>query len=119
MRMEEDRAKGCENEAVEQVCFADKIFLNKVDLCSREVLDKAIDKIRMHNTQAKIDEVQFNNAEIPFDNILNLDAFSIFRAVEIDEEIFKDQKMKHRKHDKRIGTFSYKMESEMTEQGAN
>ena len=36
MRMEEDREEGCENEAVEQVCFADKIFLNKIDLCTRE-----------------------------------------------------------------------------------
>lgn len=36
MRLEEDREEGCENEAVEQVCFADKVFLNKIDLVSRE-----------------------------------------------------------------------------------
>ena len=36
LRLEEDREEGCENEAVEQVCFADKIFLNKIDLCNRE-----------------------------------------------------------------------------------
>ena len=49
-RLEEDREEGCENEAVEQVCFADKIFLNKMDLCSREELDAATKKIREHNT---------------------------------------------------------------------
>ena len=41
MRLNEDREEGCENEAVEQVCYADKIFLNKVDLCNREELDAA------------------------------------------------------------------------------
>ena len=57
LRLEEDREEGCENEAVEQVCFADKIFLNKVDLCNREQLDKATAKIRTLNTQVQIDEV--------------------------------------------------------------
>lgn len=35
-RMEEEREEGCENEAIEQVCFADKVLLNKIDLCTRE-----------------------------------------------------------------------------------
>jgi G3E family GTPase len=57
MRLEEDREEDCENEAVEQVCFADKIFLNKVDLCSREEIDAARKKISEYNTQAPIEEV--------------------------------------------------------------
>lgn len=89
--MEEDREEGCENEALEQVCFADKILLNKIDICTREQLDEAKDKIRERNTQAQISEVQLNNEEIPFDQILNLNAFSIERALEIDEEILKDE----------------------------
>lgn len=56
LRLEEDREEGCENEAVEQVCFADKIFLNKVDLCNREQLDAATTKIKEYNTQATIEE---------------------------------------------------------------
>ena len=63
--MEEDREEGCENEAVEQVCFADKVFLNKIDLADRETLDAATKKIRQHNTQAVVEEVQFNNEELP------------------------------------------------------
>jgi len=50
LRLEEDREEGCENEAVEQVCFADKIFLNKIDLCTDEELDKAEAKIKEFNT---------------------------------------------------------------------
>jgi len=56
-RMSEDREEGCENEAVEQVCFADKILLNKIDICSEEQLEAATSKIREFNTQAKISRV--------------------------------------------------------------
>ena len=118
-RMDEDREEGCENEAVEQVCFADKILLNKIDLCTREQLDAATAKIREKNTQCKIDEVQLNNAEIPFDKVLDLDAFSIERAMEIDEEILTEVDPNTHMHDSRIGTFSYKMDSEFTVEGAN
>ena len=44
--------------------------------------------------------------------------FSIKRALEVDSELLKDEEQEH-KHDSRIGTFSYKMEAEMTEEGAN
>ena len=118
LRLEEDREEGCENEAVEQVCFADKIFLNKIDLCTREELDKATAKIREFNTQAAIDEVQFNDDKIPFSQILDQDMFSIDRALEVDSELLVDEEQEH-KHDSRIGTFSYKMEAEMTMEGAN
>ena len=47
-------------------------------------------KIREKNTQAKIDEVQLNNEEIPFDKVLDLKAFSIERAMEIDDTIMTE-----------------------------
>lgn len=56
-RLNEDREEGCENEAVEQVCFADKILLNKVDLCTPQQLQAARTKIREFNKQSPIEEV--------------------------------------------------------------
>ena len=44
--------------------------------------------------------------------------FNIERAVELDEDILFDEEHEH-KHDSRIGTFSYKMDSDVTQQGAN
>ena len=44
--------------------------------------------------------------------------FSIDRALEIDSELLTNPDQEH-KHDSRIGTFSYKMEAEMTMKGAN
>jgi len=47
--LNDDREEGCENEAVEQVCFADKVLLNKVDLCDEKGLKAAEKKIREFN----------------------------------------------------------------------
>lgn len=113
LRLEEDREEGVENEAVDQVAFADKIFLNKIDLCDRETLDKATEAIRVHNKFAKIEEVQFIDEESPLDKILNLDMFSIKRALEIDTKILTEDDADH-KHDSRIGSFAFKVDAEMT-----
>ena len=118
MRMDEPRAKGCENESVEQVCFADKVLLNKIDLCNREKIDAAKAKVREYNTQCTISEVQLNNSDIPFEKLLNLKAFSIEKALEMDQTLF-DDKRKKKKHDQTIGTFSFKMDAEMTMESAN
>ena len=80
-------------------------------------MDDATAKIREYNTQAGIQEVQLNNDELPFDKLLDLKAFSIDKAIEIDDQILNPSK--HHKHDSRIGTFSYKMEAQMTQDGAN
>lgn len=116
-RLEEDREEGCENEAVEQVCFSDKVLLNKIDLATPEMLAEAEKKIREFNTQCPIEKVQLNNAEIPFSKLLGQKMFSIERALEIDEELLAEDQ--DHKHDTRIGTFSYKMEAEMDAEGAN
>ena len=117
-RLNDDREEGCENEAVEQVCFADKILLNKIDIASAEQIEGAIKKIREFNSQCPVDKVQLNNEEIPFAQLLGQKMFSIERALEIDAELLNDLDAEH-KHDTRIGTFSYRMESEMTLEGAN
>ena len=59
-RVQEEREEGAVNEAVEQICFADKILLNKIDLCNKEQLDAAIAKIREYNAQCDIQKVQLN-----------------------------------------------------------
>ena len=87
-------------------------------MCTREELDAATKKIREYNTQAKVEEVQFNNKDIPFSQILDQDGFSIDRCLEIDSELLTNADEEH-KHDSRIGTFSYKMDAEMTMEGAN
>jgi G3E family GTPase len=56
-RLEEDREEGCENEAVEQICFSDKVMLNKIDLATEDMIEEAIKKIKEFNSQCPIDKV--------------------------------------------------------------
>lgn len=55
-RLEEDREEGCENEAVEQICFSDKVMLNKIDLATPEVIEAAVEKIREFNKTCPIEK---------------------------------------------------------------
>ena len=66
-----------------------------------------------------MEEVQFTNKDIPFSQILDQDGFSIERCLELDSELLNVDDEQEHKHDSRIGTFSYKMEAEMTMKGAN
>merc|ERR1712232_689302 len=84
-RLRDDREEGCENEAREQVCFADKVLLNKIDPVSEEKLKEAEKEIKIYNTQCPIARVQLNNKDIPFDTLLDQKMFSLERALEIDE----------------------------------
>ena len=43
-RLDDEKPEGVENEAVEQVTFADRIILNKTDLVSDEAELQAIEK---------------------------------------------------------------------------
>jgi G3E family GTPase len=43
--LDEEKPEGVENESVEQVCFADRLLLNKVDLVSEEDLAR-VEKVR-------------------------------------------------------------------------
>lgn len=115
----DDREEGCENEAVEQVCFADKVFLNKVDLCSEEQLEAAATKIREYNKIVNISRSQFNNKDIPFEEILDQKAFDIERVLDLDETLVQQDAFENHAHDSRIGTFSYRVEAEMTEESGS
>ena len=47
--LDEEKAEGVENEAVEQVAFADRLLLNKTDLVSAEDLDRIEKRLRAIN----------------------------------------------------------------------
>ena len=52
--IEEEKPEGVENEAVEQLAFADRIMLNKIDLVSEDELDDVETKIKVINGSAPI-----------------------------------------------------------------
>merc|ERR1712054_711531 len=74
--LDEEKPEGVENEAVEQIAFADRILLNKCDLAeSEEQLLEVEGRIRAINASVAIKRT--TNSEIEMDFILGIRAFSL------------------------------------------
>lgn len=76
--LDEVKPEGVENEAVEQVAFADKILLNKIDLVSDEEKAAVVEKIRSINKFADI--IETRQSAVDLDRILGIKAFDLVRS---------------------------------------
>ncbi|KAI3428122.1 hypothetical protein D9Q98_006505 [Chlorella vulgaris] len=84
--------EGAENEAVEQVAFADRILLNKVDLVSEDEKQAVVRRIKSINGAAEIIETVQARADL--DQVLGIRAFSLDRILE-EEPDFLDPDAEH------------------------
>ena len=108
--IEEEKPEGVENEAVEQLAFADRIILNKTDLVTDETELAAIEKkIKGINGQAPIFRTQ--KSVIHPRHLINLGAFDLDKVVEMDPE-FLDTEGEHM-HDLSVSSTSCKFEGEL------
>mmetsp|Transcript_16484 Transcript_16484/g.48528 ORF Transcript_16484/g.48528 Transcript_16484/m.48528 type:complete len:328 (+) Transcript_16484:225-1208(+) len=88
-RLDDVKPEGVENEAVEQVVFADKILLNKIDLASGEEELEAIEKrIKSINPTAPITRCQQSKVD-PM-SLLNIRAFSLDRVLKFEPDFLED-----------------------------
>lgn len=108
--IEEEKPEGVENEAVEQLAFADRILLNKMDLVKDEDEIKVIEKkIKAINSQAPIFRTE--NSEIHPKHLINIGSFDLKRTLEMDPE-FLDTDAEH-EHDTSVSSMSCKFEGEL------
>ncbi|AFY72664.1 putative GTPase, G3E family [Synechococcus sp. PCC 7502] len=84
------------SEAQEQIAFADVILLNKIDLVTPEILTALETKIRSMNAIAKIYHTQ--SAQVEMSSILDVGAFDLSRALEIDPH-FLHKEVDHHDHE--------------------
>lgn len=77
------------NEPAEQVAFADLVLLNKVDLVDEAALARIEGRIRGINGTAKI--LRTRNADAPIDQVLNVGAFDLKRALSVDEAFLEPE----------------------------
>jgi G3E family GTPase len=77
-----------QDEAVEQIAFADVILLNKTDLVSPEEQAAIERQIRAINATARFHRMQ--RGDVPLDSILGLGAFDLDRITEIDPHFLPD-----------------------------
>ena len=80
--LDEEKPEGAENEAVEQVAFADRILLNKTDLVTEEDLLRIEARLKSMNSAAPIKRC--TKAEVAVDWVLDIGAFDLKRTLEMD-----------------------------------
>jgi G3E family GTPase len=105
----EEKPEGVENESVEQIAFADIVLLNKTDLVNQDEKKEVIAKIHSINAGVKI----FETVQSVIDPklILNQDAFSLDRVLEMEPEFLQDQEHQHDTSVTSVGfAFEYDLE---------
>ena len=86
--MDEVKPHKAENEAVEQIAFADRILLNKKDLITEKELEEVEKRIRRINSFAPIRVTQQSIVDIDF--ILNIGAFDLGRILQNDPSFLEE-----------------------------
>jgi G3E family GTPase len=84
-----DREEGVKNEPAEQIAFADKIILNKIDLVPDQMERVEIKKeLRALNPFAEIIEAE--HSQVVLEKVLGLHAFSLDRVLEQEPDFLED-----------------------------
>lgn len=89
LHLDEKKPDGNINEAENQVAFADRIVLNKLDLVTNEELEELEERIRSINSFAKL--LKCERSRVPLDQILNLNSFSLEKLVEVDPTLMDEE----------------------------
>lgn len=80
--LDEEKPEGAENEAVEQLVFADKVLLNKADLVEESYLAEVEARITDLNKSVTI--TRCVNADVPIETVLNINAFSLEEVIKME-----------------------------------
>ncbi len=90
-------------EAVEQVGFADRILLSKVDVTPDDVREKLRQRLVRINPRAPIKPVNFGNADIA--DILDIRGFNLNAVLEINPEFLTSDE---HEHDEAVQSFVFR-----------
>lgn len=107
--LDDEKPEDVENESVEQIAFADRIMLNKIDLVDEEQLQLVESRIKSINNFAPIFRTQ--NSLIEPKELINIGSFDLERTLEMDPE-FLDTESEH-EHDQRVTSTSARFEGEL------
>ena len=107
--LDDEKPEDVENESVEQIAFADRKMLNKIDLVDEEQLQLVESRIKSINKFAPIFRTQ--NSLIEPKELINIGAFDLERTLEMDPE-FLDTESEH-EHDQRVTSTSARFVGEL------
>ena len=107
--LDDEKPEDIENESVEQLAFADRIMLNKIDLVDEEGLKMVETRIKSINNHAPIFRTE--NSLIDPKELINIGSFDLDRTLEMDPE-FLDTDAEH-EHDQRVTSTSARFEGDL------
>jgi len=107
--LREEKPEGVENESAEQVAFADRVLLNKVDLVDDAQLNEVEAEIKKINCSAEIFRTE--RSKIDAMKLINLKAFSLNRVLEMDPE-FLNTDGEHQ-HDASVTSVSFRFQGDV------
>jgi G3E family GTPase len=100
--LDEEKAEGEENEAVEQVAFADRMILNKTDLVTEDDLVRVEKRLKSMNASAPI--IRSERSAVSVANVLDIRAFDLKKTIDMDPE-FLNTENEH-EHDTTVSSVS-------------
>ena len=107
--LDDEKPEDIENESVEQLAFADRIMLNKIDLVDEEELKIVETRIKSINNHAPIFRTE--NSLIDPKELISIGSFDLDRTLEMDPE-FLDTDAEH-EHDQRVTSTSARFEGDL------
>ena len=107
--LDDEKPEDIENESVEQLAFADRIMLNKIDLVDEDGLKIVETRIKSINNHAPIFRTE--NSLIDPKELINIGSFDLDRTLEMDPE-FLDTDAEH-EHDQRVTSTSARFEGDL------
>jgi len=113
--LDDEKPEGVENEAVEQIAFADRILLNKCDLVEEATLAEVETRIRAIN--AKVPIKRTTNSEVEMDFVLGIRGFSLDKIIEMDDAFLEDGH--DHQHDNRVSSVGIDVPGEVVQQKLN
>merc|ERR1719327_1171034 len=105
-RLDDEKPEGVENEAVEQVAFADRVLLNKTDLVEEAELPAIEERLKTINPTVQIHRPQQSKVDPKL--LIGINAFSLEKTLEMDPE-FLNTEGEH-EHDPTVSSTSVKFE---------
>lgn len=89
----EEKEEGIENESLEQLAFADRVLINKIDLVSEQDLIQVENQVRSINAGASLVRTQMSKVDL--DWVLNARAFDLSRVLEVDPQFLEESEHMH------------------------
>ncbi|MFH9575797.1 CobW family GTP-binding protein [Streptomyces sp. NPDC017454] len=91
--LDEVKPEGVENEAVEQIAFADRVVLNKTDLVDEETVTEVETRIRAINAPVQI--LRARHAQVDLRKVLDVGAFDLDRVLREDPSFLTETEHQH------------------------